>query len=92
MRPRKSRARCPRLNVTAYSGQWADLDPKTNRVVGHAVSLEDAERAGVEKCVAKPLHLPVLTSDGYFIGSGRLLCRIGKRGEQAKYANLGLPW
>jgi hypothetical protein len=47
------------------------LDPKTNRVVGHAVSLSDAEQAAAKKGAAKPLFLPVPISDAYFVGSAR---------------------
>ncbi|HEV7224230.1 MAG TPA: DUF5678 domain-containing protein [Pirellulales bacterium] len=70
MQQRASRPNCPRLDLTAYRGQWVALDPKTNRVVGHAVSLEDAERAGVQKGIAKPLLFFVPISDGYFVGTG----------------------
>lgn len=68
MSHRKSQPNCPRLDLTAYRGQWVALDPKTNRVVGHAVSLPDAEHAAAKNGVAKPLLLSVPTSNAYFVG------------------------
>jgi hypothetical protein len=70
MKQRASRPNCPRIDLTAYGGQWVALDPATNRVVGHAVSLQDAEQTAVQQGVLKPLLVSVPASDGFFVGLG----------------------
>lgn len=58
----------PRLDLTAYQGQWVALDPKTHAVLSHDLSLKRAEELAVQRGVPKPLLLPVAKSNGYFVG------------------------
>jgi len=64
------RSTCPRIDLTAYRGQWVALDPKTNRVVGHAVSMRAAEQSAERQGISKPLLVSVPASDGFFVGLG----------------------
>ncbi len=71
MKERESRSACPRVDLTAYRGEWVALDPKTNRVAGHAVSVQAAEQMAIQQGIAKPLLVSVPVSDGYFVGAGQ---------------------
>lgn len=63
--------RRPRLDVSAYRGQWIAVDPKTYKVLGHGSSPEDATRAAAAGKATCPLLYFVPESDAYFVGSAR---------------------
>lgn len=56
------------LDLEKYRGEWVALEPKTRRVLGHGPTLAVAERQAVERGVKRPLLMPVMQSEGFFIG------------------------
>lgn len=65
----KSHTNPPRVDESAFSGQWLALNPVTHEVVADGETLEAAARKAAERGVADPLFHPVPESDGYFIGA-----------------------
>jgi len=64
-------ARRPRLNVSAFRGEWVAVHPKTYKVIGHGASLEEARRNTPNLTRLEPLLYFVPRSDAFFIGRTR---------------------
>ncbi|MBM4067907.1 MAG: hypothetical protein FJ271_03045 [Planctomycetes bacterium] len=67
----KSRSRYdkkPKLDLSAYLGQWIAIDPQTKAIVSHGKSCQQAEKAAKSVGVSRPLMLPVPKSPALFVG------------------------
>lgn len=58
----------PRIDVSAFRGEWIALDPETYKILGHGPSLEEARRNTPNLHVMEPLMHFVPRSDAFFIG------------------------
>lgn len=68
------------LDIDRYRGEWVALEPKSYRVLAHAVSLGTARQAAIEKGVERPVMFSVPESGDLFIGHGAIISR-GKTGN-----------
>ncbi|HEV3005845.1 MAG TPA: hypothetical protein VGX78_15370, partial [Pirellulales bacterium] len=60
--------RRPRLEVSAFRGEWVALDPKTYEVIGHGPSLEKARQSTPNITQLEPVLYFVPKSDAFFVG------------------------
>jgi len=58
----------PRLDLGKYRGQWVAIHPRTQAVVSHHRSCQEAERAAIAAGVQRPLLVPVPKSSAFFVG------------------------
>lgn len=58
--------RRPRLDVSAFIGQWVAFHPKTYKAIAHGASLEEARRNTPNLAGLEPLLYFVPESDAYF--------------------------
>lgn len=68
-RQRRSAGRAvrrPRLDVSAFIGQWVAFHPKTYKAIGHGASLEEARRSTPNLAGLEPLLYFVPESDAYY--------------------------
>jgi hypothetical protein len=60
--------RRPRLDVSAFRGEWIAVHPKTYKVIGHGASLEEARQNTPSVAQLEPLLYFVPRSDAFFVG------------------------
>jgi hypothetical protein len=60
--------RCPVLDVAAYKGKWVAINPQTNKVIGHGISLEAARQSAPNFEREEPVLFFVPASDAFFVG------------------------
>lgn len=64
----------PRIDVSAFRGEWIALDPETYKILGHGASLEEARRSTPNLHELEPLMYFVPRSDAFFIGVNGASC------------------
>jgi hypothetical protein len=58
----------PRLDVSAFGGEWVALHPKTYEVIGHGPSLEKAQQSTSNIGRIEPVLYFVPKSDTFVVG------------------------
>lgn len=58
----------PRLDLTAYRGQWVAIDPKTQKIIASEMSLRAVEQKALRHGIEHPVLLAVPETDAFFVG------------------------